>query len=134
MMPTIKRRENERERALEKVRMARIVACTPRNCSSAEMAMTLSLAGDMRNWAFHNTNLVKFDADGQPYRVAIHPEKVGNDKRKSKRREDALKLKEKHLEHWKVRGGAKAIAIAEGMDITKNDNAIRKIQKYIVDF
>jgi hypothetical protein len=133
-MPTKKRLAIEREKALEQKRMAEIFNNLPKNITAHDLEVTRNLGYDEKTWNYIRTNLVKFDADGQPYRVAPHPEKKDNEKRRDFRRAEAARLKGLYPHFWGMPSGAKNIAILEEIDISKKDNLLRKIQKYFNDF
>lgn len=126
MMPTKERLDKERLRKQEIEAFGTI----PEHMANADMSLNEIVLQEL---GFYRTNLCKYDKNGEPYKVALHPEKPSNDKRAAEKFAEALRLKDKYPCHWGKRGGPKCIAIAEGMNMD-NDNAIRKIQKYFIDF
>lgn len=123
-MPTKERRAKERARELEEKRLDEILAPLAEQFDNADLTLNEIAIKAARPY---NTNLIKFYENGQPYRVALHPEKPSNDERADERRAEALRLKQKYPDKWGVRSWAKWIA-------GKEDLGARAIQKYFKDF
>lgn len=130
MMPTKERLAKERQRKLEEKRLDEILGPLAGQLGEVDLSLNEIAIEAARSY----TNLVKFDENGVPYRCVLHPEKPGNDKSVDKRRDNALRLKGLYPDQWGKDGGPKRIAIAEGIDISDNDNILRAIQKYFKDF
>ena len=131
MMPTKARKAREREKKARNEELDKAFAVLPGQFTDADMSLNEIIQKEI---GFYSTNLCKHNENGEPYKAVLHPEKSGNDRSAEAKRAEALRLKGKYPQQWCKRGGAKIIAIAEGINIAQTDNLIRKIQKYFRDF
>ncbi|MDA1024316.1 MAG: hypothetical protein O2817_13405 [Proteobacteria bacterium] len=125
-MPTIERRKRERLQKADSKMMATSVANASDHIKK-RLGQPSTLSEQLHTKGQHNAGWAKYDEYGNPLPREDPKDLGANSNRKSKREDDALDIRDRHLSVWGKHGVAKRIAHEEGL-------SVETIRSYMRDY